>query len=58
MTYDEERDDYIIPISIHMPHTWHDAGVLEYTPKCSIISIHMPHTWHDALAHSSNGGKS
>ena len=35
-------------ISIHMPHTWHDA---EYVGTLVIwyISIHMPHTWHDGI---------
>ena len=33
-------------ISIHMPHTWHDASVLVH-PHMRGISIHMPHTWHD-----------
>ena len=33
-------------ISIHMPHTWHDAhDWAEWEPD--EISIHMPHTWHD-----------
>ena len=34
-------------ISIHMPHTWHDA-VQRDLGFAVIISIHMPHTWHDA----------
>ena len=29
-----------------MPHTWHDARLVEKT-HYSFISIHMPHTWHD-----------
>ena len=34
------------PISIYMPHTWHDVFL---TPQRieTFISIHMPHTWHD-----------
>ena len=34
-------------ISIHMPHTWHDAENF-IARVFSDISIHMPHTWHDA----------
>ena len=36
-------------ISIHMPHTWHDAKVLVPENAPISISIHMPHTGHDAI---------
>ena len=36
-------------ISIHMPHTWHDAHRL-LRRLDPLISIHMPHTWHDRPA--------
>ena len=35
-------------ISIHMPHTWHDAICMVGMSGRLSISIHMPHTWHDA----------
>ena len=37
------------PISIHMPHTWHDI-LLTASRAGVVISIHMPHTWHDVLS--------
>ena len=36
------------PISIHMPHTWHDEAD-RLTRTIAQISIHMPHTWHDSI---------
>ena len=36
-----------ILISIHMPHTWHDARLYRRCRTRLPISIHMPHTWHD-----------
>ena len=39
--------DKSVSISIHMPHTWHDANALVPPIMLISISIHMPHTWHD-----------
>ena len=53
MTYQGQAYDVIFLISIHMPHTWHDADVLHNVDRPVVISIHMPHTWHDG----SKGGE-
>ncbi len=48
MTLREARQIQDSRISIHMPHTWHDAICMVGMSGRLSISIHMPHTWHDA----------
>ena len=47
MTHEEDEQLAKTIISIHMPHTWHDAAAVKVIELLSSISIHMPHTWHD-----------
>ena len=53
MTLAKTIEDYIRNISIHMPHTWHDA-LKDLEARGVVISIHMPHTWHDVVRGQQN----